>query len=62
MSARKILRDPATSWFRLVNEDASSQWLGRADRGGTLGFPAWDREGVGGGEEHHERGVGQTTP
>ena len=39
MSASKILRNPAPSWFQLVNKDASSQWLDRTDRGRTFRIP-----------------------
>jgi hypothetical protein len=52
----KTLRDHDPSWFWLVNKDAGSQWLGRADRSGTLEFSwVWDQDR--GGEGLH--GVGR---
>ena len=37
-------RDPALSWFWLVNKFTSSQWLGRADQGRTFRIPRLGRE------------------
>ena len=36
MSGGKTLRDSALSWHQSVSKDASSQCLGRTDRGGTF--------------------------
>lgn len=65
----KTLGNPVPSWFSLVNNVASSQWLGRADKGRTFRIPRqgtgrkWRKEeflrvGEGGEETQHLRRYG----
>jgi hypothetical protein len=49
---------PFFSLLCLVNKEASSQWLGRIDRGRLLGFQPWEKGGRKN-ENNHESGIGR---